>query len=241
VAIDTGAGNDTTTLTSVTLTSTRGQGLQAAGGLKIHAGNGNDTTTLTTVTGANTSRPAARWDIALGSGTDTTALTSVQTHSRLRVTSGDGNNTVTTNTSTFGAPVKVKLGDGQNQINVNTSTFDRRAVVKAGDGNSSAINVEGSTFNHAARFVARGSNAQLNVESTGSGGAPTTFHGRVVVRMPGPSGVVNFGSATSTDKVVFDRNVFVFGGEPEATVNVATADTTFNRHLRLFRAMRHDV
>jgi hypothetical protein len=59
--------------------------------------------------------------------------------------------------------------------------------------------------------------------------------------MPGPSAVVNFGSATSTDKVVFDGNVFVFGGEPEATVNVATADTTFNKHLRLFRATRHDV
>ncbi len=239
--ISTGNGNDTTTLTTVTLKSTRGQGVRAAGGLNIKTGGGNDTTVLTSVTGANTRRPASRWDIALGSGADTTTLTSVQTHSRLMVTSGDGNNVVTTNTSTFGAPVKVKLGDGQNQININTSTFDRRAVVKAGDGNSSAISVEGSTFNRPVRFAAGGTNAQLNVESTGSGGAPTTFHGRVVVRMPGPSAVVNFGSATSTDKVVFDRNVFVFGGDPEATVNVATADTTFNKHLRLFRATRHDV
>jgi hypothetical protein len=241
LVISTGDGNDTTTLTSVTLSATRGHGRRAAGGLVIETGNGNDTTTLTTVTGANSRRPAARWDISLGSGTNTTTLTSVQTQSRLRMTSGDGNNVVTSNTSTFGAPVKVRLGDGQNQINVNTSTFDRRAVLKAGDGNSSAINVEGSTFNRPVRFVAGGSNAQLNVESTGSGGAPTTFHGRVVVRMPGPSAVVNFGSATSTDKVVFDRNVFVFGGDPAATVNVATADTTFNKSLRLFRATRHNV
>jgi hypothetical protein len=239
--ISTGNGNDTTTLTTVTLTSTRGEGLRAAGGLNIKTGNGNDTTALTTVTGANTRRPAARWDISLGSGNDTTTLTSVQTHSRLRVASGDGNNTLTTNTSTFGAKVAVRLGDGRNQINVNTSTFDRRAVVSAGSGSSSAINVEGSTFNRAARFVARGANAQVNVESTGSGGATTTFHGRVVIRVPGPSAVVNFGSATSTDKVVFDRNVFVFGGDPEATVNVATADTTFNKDLRLFRAKRVNV
>jgi hypothetical protein len=264
LSISTGDGNDTTALTGVTLTTTRGHGRRSGPGLAIDTGNGNDTTTLTTVTGANSRRPAARWDIALGSGTDTTTLTSVTTHSRLRVTSGDGNNVVTTNTSTFGAPVKVELGDGQNQINVNTSTFERRAVVNAGngspsainvnsstferravvnagDGNSSAINVEGSTFNHYVRFVAGGSNAQLNVEAAGSGGAPTAFHGIVVVRMTGPSAVVNFGSATSTDKVVFDRNVFVFGGEPEATVNVATVDTTFNKMLRLFRATRHDV
>jgi len=236
-----GNGNDTTTLTSVTMAATRGQGVRAAGGLDIKTGNGNDTTTLTTVTGANTRRPASRWEISQGSGNDTTTLTSVQTHARLRVTSADGNNVLTTNTSTFGAKVAVRLGDGQNQINVNTSTFEKRAVLKTGDGSSSAISVEGSTFNHAARFVARGANAQVNVESTGSGGATTTFHGRVVIRVPGPSAVVNFGSATSTDKVVFDRNVFVFGGEPEATVNVATADTTFNKNLRLFRAKRVNV
>jgi len=88
----------------------------------------------------------------------------------------------------------------------------------------------------------RGTNARLNLESTGAAGAATTFHGRVFARLPGPSGTVNFASPSSTDKLIFDSFVTVVGGTPKATVNVATANTTIdNNKLRLFSATRHNV
>ncbi|HLJ10356.1 MAG TPA: hypothetical protein VKU82_04170 [Planctomycetaceae bacterium] len=245
----TGGGSDSLALSSVTFQAaplfpniSALSGLTVGGSLFVNAGGGDDTVALDSVTGA-TSLLGSWWNISGGLlGNDTTTLDSVTTHGPTFVTGGLGNETVSATGSTFNGPTLVASIAGQNQINVKTSTFAGPALLSTGIGDSPTISVEDSTFQSSASFVEVGKNSQLDLESSGTSGAGSTFQGPVVAALPGPSATVNIGSSSSSDKVAFNDFVIIVGGVPQATVNIVTAATTIdNDKLFLLLAQRNNV
>jgi hypothetical protein len=219
--------------------------------LVVTGGNGNDTIHVTSVTGPTSSSSwldnllaglGNQWQIFLGSGTNSVTLDSDQAPRSVSVLGITGNDTVDVTGTTVGGLANVNFGLGQGQITVDTSTFNGPALLSTGFGGSSqSISVNDSTFNSVAAFTVPGSGANLDLETGGQSGPGTTFHQPIVVAMPGPSAVADFGSSAPNNTLAFDSFVSVFGGFPAATVNIASTTTIDNDKLFLFSADRVNV
>ncbi|MGE5191173.1 MAG: hypothetical protein ACM3U2_01645, partial [Deltaproteobacteria bacterium] len=227
----------------------------ADGSLNIQTGGGDDTITLNAVTGASDSVGNGpwhlfgglwcfgnQWTVSPGSGDDTVTFDTVQTPGSLAIRGGFGNDTVDLKNTTVSGFTNVSLGLGQDQLQVSGSTFTGPAHLAAGLGDGQTISVDDSTFQSFAGFSVPGSGAQLKLETNGTAGPGTTFDRGVFVSLPGPSAVADFASPGSGNTLDFKGFVFVFGGDPSATVNIATANTTIDDDkLFLFSADRNDV
>jgi hypothetical protein len=210
------------------------------GSLIVGMGPGSNTLNLSTVT-TEKALINGLWSVSLGSGTNSASLSSVQTQGTTVVTGGAGTH-VQTDSSTFGGTTVVATNGNNAQIDVNTSSFAAPAVLSTGVGNSQTIAVDDSSFKSTAEFVEVGQTSKLNLESSATTGAGTTFSGPMVAVTPGPSATIDVGSPSSTDKVVFSSVAIFVGGFPEATVNIATAVTTIdNNKLVLVSADRNNV
>ncbi|HLJ11767.1 MAG TPA: hypothetical protein VKU82_11290 [Planctomycetaceae bacterium] len=226
------------------------------GSLNIQAGNGNDTIELDSVTGASSGSGGlswlfsgdswlfgSQWKISLGSGADTVTFNSVQAPHSLSVQGGSGNDTVNVKQSTVEGSTKVNLGSGQDQVAVSGSTFEGPARISTGPGDSQTVSINDSTFESFTKISVPGSNAKLNVQTAGTTTQGTVFDDPVVVSLPGPSAVANLGTDTGPDNTLdFESFLTVFGGNPAAAVNIATAGTAIdNNKLFLISANRNNV
>jgi hypothetical protein len=227
------------------------------GSLNIHTGNGNDTITLNSVTGTSVSDSAdpwhlfdglwcfgSQWRISTGSGTDTVTFDTVTAPKSLSIQGGFfGNATVNLNDTTVSGHTNVDLDGKQGQIQVSGSTFTGPTSLSTGLlGNNQTIAVDDSKFESFTSISDPGSGAQVKLETKGTAGPGTTFQDPVVISTPGPSAVVDFAATGANNSLDFSGFVFVFGGDPATTVNIATANTTIdNNKLFLFNANRHDV
>ena len=227
----------------------------ADGSLNIQTGSGNDSMTLNSVTGTSSSGGSglwhlfdglwcfgSQWRISTGSGTDSVSLDTVTTPRSLTVQGGAGNDTVSLNNTTVNGLTNVGLSAGQDQIHVSGSTFTGPTRLATGAGDGQSISVDDSTFKSFTSLSVPGSGAQLKLETNDVAGPGTTFQRAVVVSLPGPSAVADIGAAGANNTLDFQGFVFVFGGNPKATVNIATASTTIDdSKLFLFSADRNDV
>jgi hypothetical protein len=245
VVLFTGAGDDTVDMSSVTLQAgprTKAkESADVAAQLDIDTGDGDDTVTLTSVT-EDSAKGTGAWLIRTGKGNDSVSLHTVETQNRTRVVGGGGDDTFTTTDSTFTGVARFVGTSGNDQISVDTSSFNNRAFFRTGGGDTQNITVTASTFEKAVHFEMAGKDAVLDVESGTTADAGTTFHGRVVARLTGPSAVANFGDSSSGNTLVFDKRVIVIGGIPKATVNIAGTGVTIGKHkLLLILATKHTV
>ncbi len=226
------------------------------GSLNIRTGNGNDTVTLNSVTGTSASSGSdpwhlfdglwcfgSQWRISTGSGTDTVSFNTVTAPKSLSIQGGFfGNATVNLNNTTVNGRTNVDLDGAKGQIQVSASTFAGPAHLSTGFGSGQTISVDDTTFQSFASISDPGSGARVKLETKGTGGPGTKFEGPVVVSTPGPSAAVDFAANGSNNSLDFSGFVFVFGGDPAATVNVVTANTTIdNNKLFLFSANRNNV
>jgi hypothetical protein len=225
------------------------------GSLNIQTGDGNDTINLNSVTGNSGEHSWGLWDcgdhwwsfgkqwrVSVGSGTDTVTFDTVQVNQSVSVRGGSGDDTVTLGNSTFNGWTSVSLSTGDDQINVNKSTFAEPVYLSTGPGDGQTISVNDSTFQKFVTISDPGTNATVNLETAGTAGPGTTFERSVLISVPGPSAVVNFAAAGANNALTFEEFVSVFGGNPAATVNIATANTTLDDDkLFLFNASRNDV
>jgi hypothetical protein len=255
VSLYTYGGTDSITMSTVTLSSQQVYAdliaavpslasalgnITIGGNLIVGMGLGTDTLDLSTVT-AEKALINGLWSVSLGAGNNTATLTSVQTHGTTVVSGGAGTH-VTADSSTFGGTTVVATTGNSAQIDVNASTFDSVAVLSTGVGNSQTIAVDDSSFKSVAEFVEVGQSSKLNLESSATTGAGTTFSGPVVAVLPGPSATANLGSTASSDKLDFAGAAIFVGGVPDMTVNIATAVTTIdNDQLVLVNAKRVNV
>jgi len=245
VVIFTAAGDDTIDLSNLTLQAAArtkaGTNEVLGGSLAIDTGDGDDSVSLTSVN-EDAARIKGLWSIRTGSGDDTVSLDSVETHNRTKLVGGGGDDTFTTTDSTYTGATRIRGSSDNDQISIDTSTFNNRVFVSTGGGDTQNITVDASTFERAVHFRMGGTNAELDVESGTTSDAGTTFHGRVIARLTGPSAIANFGDSSAGNTLVFDRRVFVFGGNPGATVNVADPGVTIGKHkLILIRATKNTV
>jgi hypothetical protein len=247
--VDTGSGSDSVKLQNVSFqvgplfpSLSFLSSITVGGNLAIDTGGGTDSVELDSVTGTK-SLLGGWWFVSTGLiGNGTTTLNSVTTQGPTFVTGGIGNQTVNATGSTFGGLTVIAGLVGQNKVNVNSSTFAGPTLISTGVGDSSEISVEDSTFQSATTFVQVGKNPQLNLESSGSSGAGTTFQGPVVAVQAGPSGIVNIGDPTGSDKITFNSFLVIAGGVPEATVNIDPDNTTLDDDkLILILADRQNV
>jgi hypothetical protein len=226
----------------------------ADGSLNIQTGSGNDAITLNSVTGTSSSGGSlwhlfdglwcvgSQWRISTGSGTDSVSFDSVTTPRSLSVQGGSGNDTVNLTNTTVSGLTNVALSAGEDQIHVSGSTFTGPTRLATGAGDGQTISVDDSTFKSFTSLSVPGSGAQLKVETNDVADPGTTFQRAVVVSLPGPSAVADFAAAGANNTLDFQGFVFVFGGNPEATVNIATANTTIDDNkLFLFSADRNNV
>jgi hypothetical protein len=225
------------------------------GSLSIQTGNGNDTVSLTSVTGNSGEHSWGMWDcgdrwwsfgkqwrISVGSGTDTVTFDTVTANQSVSVRGGSGNDTVTLGNSTFNGRTDVSLSTGDDQINVTKSTFAGPVSLSTGDGDGQTIAIDDSTFQSFVRISNPGTNSKVNLETAGTPGPGTTFQRPVLISVPGPSATVNFAATGTNNTLTFEEFVSVFGGNPAATVNVVTANTTLDDNkLFLFMADRNDI
>jgi hypothetical protein len=183
-----------------------------------------------------------QWRISVGSGTDTVTFDTVQVNQSVSVRGGTGDDAVTLGNSTFNGWTNVSLSTGDDQINVNKSTFAEPVHLSTGPGDGQTISINDSTFQKFVTISDPGTNAKIDLETAGTAGPGTTFKGPVLISVPGPSAVVNFAATGANNTLTFEEFVSVFGGVPAATVNIATANTTLDDDkLFLFSADRNDV
>lgn len=234
--------------------------------LNIMTGDGDDTVTLNSVTGNGSTSSGswhsgddawwggnswcsggdhgnALWQISLGSGTDSVSLTSVSDPGSVSIRAGSGTDTVNLTSSTIQGSTNVALSSGDSsQINVTSSTLNGKTSLSTGSGDSQSISVNDSTFAAKTQFSMGGSGATLNIENGSIAGPGTTFQASVVARLNGPSAVANLGGPSPNNTLTFEKSLAVFGGNPNATVNIATANTTLDdNHLHLHNANRVNV
>jgi hypothetical protein len=194
--IDTGAGTDAVTLTSVVGASS------LSGDQWSIVGAGNATVTLTTDT-----NHGSLFVQRLASG------------------AASGTEFVDINGCTFDKSATVRMAAGLSQITVEASTFNAAALLSTGLGSASTISVDDSSFAASAAFSLLGTGATLNLETRGLGGPGTVFHGSVLVSQ-GPSGIVNFANNGGGNTLVFDGVIHVGGSFPGTTLTVAVAHVT---------------
>jgi hypothetical protein len=255
VSLFTGGGTDSVTLTSVTLATEQVfEDLIAAvpslaqslgditigGSLNVGLGSDGSTLDLNTVS-ADQAMFNGFWGVWLGGGNGTANLSSVQTHGTTIVSGGTGSK-VETHGSTFGGTTILGVSGNSAQIDVNTSTFADPAILSTGVGDSQTIAVNDSTFQSSSTFIEVGKQSTLNLEAATASGAGSTFKGPVTAIIPGPSAVANLGNPATSNKLTFSDAAIFVGGFPEATVNIATANTTLdNNKLVLISAKRQNV
>jgi hypothetical protein len=223
LSIQTGNGNDTVSLTSVT-------------------GNSGEHSWGLWDCGDHLWSFGKQWRISVGSGTDSVTFDTVEVNQSVSVRGGSGNDTVTLGNSTFNARTSVSLSTGDDQINVNKSTFAGPVHLSTGPGDGQTISINDSTFQKFVTISDPGTNATVNLETAGTPGPGTTFQRSVLISVPGPSATVNFAAAGANNTLTFEEFVSIFGGNPAAAVNITTANTTLDDNkLFLFSADRNDV
>lgn len=228
--------------------------LQQGGTLNIRTGSGNDTVSIGPVTDSGSGSSSSHggycgswnrhpgWSISLGGGTNSLTVDSAQSAQSLSVLGGSGADTVNLTNSSFSGRTTVALSSGQDQVTVATSTFSGPTSLSTGSGDDQTISVDDSTFESSAKISVPGSGATVNLETKHEAGPGTTFQKSVSISLPGPSAVANFSGPSPDNTLTFDDFVRVFGGDPDATVNIDTANTTLDdAKLRLHHATRVNV
>lgn len=205
----------------------------AASSLIIRTGAGNDNVTLNSVTVHGSTTSSDAWNSGDGSGCGDHWWGGAGGDSWW---SGDQSSN-----SGNSQALSIREGKGTDTVTIGNSTIDGKAAISTGSGDSQTIAVNDSTFQSSANFSMAGTNAKLNLENGSVAGAGTTFEGSVVAKLTGPSAVANLGGTSPNNTLTFQDFVSVFGGNPDATVNVFTANTTFDEQLRLHNANRVNV